>query len=164
MNAKRARQTKRVVKNNPKPAIRTIPYSQLHWEIILSHQQTIVTLSAWRWIWTLSQVNKAFQAALMRVDFLKAMCANDTKPLIWKQKANDLFALTATQLQHIPCELHWGSGYMSFKETHLMHRSAVLELALAKHAGSFDTINTVFLRRKKQRESRKSYQTRKFYW
>ena len=132
----------------------TLIYSHLYWDIILALPQTAILLSSWRWVWVLSQVNKDFRAALMRTDWIKSMCALDRKPLIWKKKANDLFALTADDMQHLECDVRCGTGFMRFKETHLMFRQAVLELGLAKHGGTFESINAVFLLRKQRRERR----------
>ena len=134
--------------------VRTIAYSQVCWDVILMQQQTAVTLASWRWIWTLSQVNKGFRAALMRTDWIKSMCAFDKRPMIWKTKANDLFALNPSELNGIEVEVQCGTGCLRYKEVHLMYRMAVLELALSKHGGAFEGINAVFLLRRKRRESR----------
>ena len=116
--------------------------------------KTAAALASWRWVWTLSQVNKGFRAALMRTDWIRSMCAFDRRPTIWKKKADDLFALKPGELDGVDVEVQFGTCYMRCKETHLMYRTAVLELALAKHGGTFEGINAVFLLRRKRRESR----------
>jgi hypothetical protein len=100
-------------------------------------------------------VNKGFNAAIaMRTDWIKSMCAFDQRYLIWKQKANDLFALTADDLSHIQIDPRRPYGFMSYKQVHLMNRQDVLQLALAKH-GTFEAINATFLSRKEKRGRRK---------
>ena len=72
---------------------------------------------------------------------------SDKKPSIWKSKANDLLALTAKDLQDVECSVVCGTGRSRYKETHLMHRQTLLQLALSKHGGNFCKINAVFLKK-----------------
>jgi len=134
--------------------VRTIGYSQACWDVILMQAKTAAALASWRWVWTLSQVNKGFRAALMQTDWIRSMCAFDRRPTIWKKKADDLFALKPNELDGVYFEVQFGTGFMSYKQTHLMYRTAVLELALAKHGGTFEGINAVFLLWMKRRKSR----------
>ena len=48
-----------------------------------------------------------------------------------------------------------GTGWARYKETHLMRRDAVLQLALAKHGGTYAAINGAFLKRARAREERR---------
>jgi hypothetical protein len=79
--------------------------------------------------------------------------------MIWKQKANELLALTAGDLANVECTIHTVSQRGFNKETHLMWRRDVLRLALAKHGGTFDGVNAIFLKRlsrkRKERETQK---------
>jgi hypothetical protein len=130
-----------------KTTLLNTPQQQLCWDFILSNPATAAALSSWRWIWVLAQVNKAFRASVQADSWVKWMCVNDTKPSIWKSKANDVLALTAKDLINVHCDVVCGTGCMRYKQTHLMHRHTVLQLALTKHGGSMSKINTVFLKK-----------------
>jgi hypothetical protein len=118
--------------------------SSLCWDVILSNPHAASILYSWRWIWVLRQVNHAFAAALQPERWMQWQCANDIRPMIWKQKANDVLALTSEDLAHLECTVHRQSRY---RETHLMWRKDVLGLTLAKYGGTFEGINAIFLKR-----------------
>ena len=82
------------------------------------------------------------------------MCEHDAMPCIWKSKATDVLALTANDLKDVECKVVCGVGWMKYKQTHLMHRKTLLEMALAKYGGKLDGINAVFLRKAKARAQR----------
>jgi hypothetical protein len=121
--------------------------SHICWDVILSNPLVAAQLYSWRWIWVLRQVNKTFNAALQPDQWIRWQCANDRQPMIWKQKANDVLALTHSDLADVKCAVRSGMGTNRFKETHLMWRSEVLGLALAKYGSTFDGVNTIFLKR-----------------
>jgi hypothetical protein len=121
--------------------------SYLCWEILLTNPCTAAALSSWRWIWVLTQVNHTFKASIQADSWVKWMCVSDKKPSIWKSKANDLLALTAKDLQDVECSVVCGTGRSRYKETHLMHRQTLLQLALSKYGGTISKINAVFLKK-----------------
>jgi hypothetical protein len=127
------------------------------WEAVLAnHQPTLtVVLTEWRWLWLLPQVCRAFRRGLQPELCVRSMCAADGQPVIWKSKANDLFALSRADLAGIESVVVRGAGWMRFKETHLMRRDTVLQLALAKHGGTYAAINGAFLKRAGAKERRK---------
>ena len=87
------------------------------------------------------------------------MCEHDRMPMIWKKKANEIFALTAKDVDDVECRVVNGTGWMRYKETHLMKRKIVLQIALAKHGGSFDAINAAFVARKAKKLKSSSKRT-----
>ena len=75
--------------------------------------------------------------------------------MIWKTKANDLFALTPRDMADVVCKvIDCGSGWRRRKEVHLMRRDTVLQLALDKHGGTYRAINDAFLKRAEARRLR----------
>ena len=117
----------------------------LCWEIVLSNPQTGIVLSKWRWIWVLRQVSRAFHDVIQPDRWIHWQCANDLRPMIWKRKADEVLALTCKDLGNIKITVSKGAS--RYKETHLMWRKTVLELALTKHCGTFNGVNSVFLKR-----------------
>ena len=147
-----------ITKPTPKKKATTIvkefiPSKTLHapshvcWEVVLSSPCAAATLSSWKWIWMLRQVSRAFRTLVQPDRWVLWMCQNDARPCIWKSKANDVLALTANDLKDVVFEVVCGVGRMRYKETHLMHRQALLKMALAKHGGTVARINAVFLKR-----------------
>jgi hypothetical protein len=148
------KQTTSRKRKQPKPppfAPQKTAFSACHvsWDVILSNQGTAETLGSWRWLWTLAQV---FGTLPHADEMMRWMCFRDSRPVIWKKKANELFALTPMDLMHVKIETIYNAwGY----EVHLMYRPGVLQLALAKHGGSFAAINAAFLARKSRNAKRK---------
>lgn len=127
--------------------------SHVSWYVILSNQGTAETLGSWKWLWTLAQV---FGTLPHADEMMRWMCFRDRRPMIWKKKANELFALTPMDLMHAQFETvygnnAWGRSY----EVHLMYRAGVLQVALSKHGGTFASINAAFLARKSRNAKRK---------
>lgn len=139
--------------------------SDLCWEIILANHQTAVHLACWRWMWLLPQVARAFRAGIEQEKWMKSMCEN-TQIMIWKSKANALFALTARDMADVTCKVVScnGRGWKRCKEAHLMRRDTVLQLALDKHGGTFRKINDVFLKRADARRMRKRPAKRRYFY
>jgi len=133
------------------PAKTTHAPAPLCWEIILSNPQAAAHLAKWRWIWMLRQVSRLFNITIQPAHWMHWQCENDALPVIWKKKADDVFALTAKDLTGVELTVSIGKGMLYWKETHLMWRKKVLALALAKHGGSLDGINAIFLKRKRAR-------------
>ena len=125
------------------------------WEVILANPQTIATLKEWYWLWLLPQVCSAFKNGVQSEHWFRLMCASDTESLIWKGKANALFALTRRDMYNMNYTAIKGKGYMSYKEVHLMRRDNILELALAKHGDSFAAIKQAFRKRLEKRKKRR---------
>lgn len=126
------------------------------WEVVLANPHTAVALAQWRWLWLLPQVCRAFHDGVQPGRWVRTMCAADSRPTIWKAKANALFALTPRDMANVKCTVVEGTGFMRYKETHLMRRDTVLELALAKHGGTYAAINSAFLKRVEAKEMRKA--------
>ncbi len=125
----------------------------LCWEIVLSSQQTSATLGKWRWIWILAQV---FGTRRLPVDeMVRWMCLNDVYPLIWKKKANELFALTAGDLSSIQYDVVASRHGRRSGEVHLMFRLDILNLAMEKPGGTVAAINQAFLTRRAKNSKRK---------
>jgi hypothetical protein len=127
----------------------------LCWDMILGNPCTARCLSSWRWMWTLPQVSKAFKAALDRDQWVRWACVDDLTPSLWKSKANAMLALTAHDMRgavRLVVTRHWPRR----RETHYMRRDELLRLALAKHGGTCDGINAVFLKRQGRRRRRGS--------
>lgn len=138
----------------------------LCWEIVLSNPQTTAAhLRSWRWIWLLPQVARAFRAGLEQERWMRSMCADESKSLmmmmIWKSKANAIFALTASDMADVVCKVVRGVGWMKCRETHLMRCDTILQLALDKHGGTFKSINDAFLKRAEAKRMRKKNRPRK---
>ena len=118
------------------------------WEVVFSpcSSPTWQTLHSWRWIWTLSRVCTSFSRALfpLRTAIVNRMCDKDRKETIWKKKAMEIFTLTDKDLKGIKFSIA-SSSYR--REVHLMLRSSVLKVALAKHGGTFEGINKALLTR-----------------
>ena len=125
------------------------------WEAVLANQRALAVLAEWRWLWLLPQVCRAFRRGVQPELGVRSMCAADAGPMIWKSKANDLFALGRADLAGIEHAVVMGTGWARYKETHLMRRDAVLQLALAKHGGTYAAINGAFLKRARAREERR---------
>ena len=89
---------------------------------------------------------------------MRWMCRADRRPLIWKAKANELFALTAADLARTRYETVMGLYWR--REVHLLFRGDVLKLAMEKHGGAFDALNAAFLARKQRNAKRKRRQPR----
>jgi hypothetical protein len=117
------------------------------WEVVLANPTTLSVLTEWRWLWLLPQVCRAFRHGLQPERCFRGMCAADVRSVIWKSKANDLFALSRGALANVECTVVAGVGWMRYKEVHLMRRDTVLQLALAKHGDSFAGINAAFIKR-----------------
>ena len=122
------------------------------WDVVLSNQGVAETLGSWKWLWTLAQV---FGTLPHADEMMRWMCARDRRPVIWKKKANELFALTPMDLMCAKFESVMGNTWGRYHEVHLMYRADVLQLALAKHGGSFAAINAAFLARKSRNAKRK---------
>ena len=135
----------------------TTAFQPLHtcWEVVLANPAILSVLTEWRWLWLLPQVCRAFRHGLQPERCFRGMCAADVRPVIWKSKANDLFALSRAALDHVECTVVAGVGCMRYKETHLMRRDTVLQLALAKHGDSFAAINAAFVKRAAKRKAKK---------
>jgi hypothetical protein len=144
-NSRRSKKQKFI----PAKTTRTPP--ALCWEIILSNPQTAAHLAKWRWMWVLRQVNRLFNVTIQPAHWMHWQCENDALPVIWKKKADEVFALTAKDLTGVELTVSIGKGMLYWKETHLMWRKKVLALALAKHGGTLDGINAIFLKRKRAR-------------
>jgi len=99
-------------------------------------------------------VSRTFRASLQADRWVRWMCENDASPRIWKSKAADVLSLTANDLKDVECEVVCGVGWMKYKQTHLMHRKTLLDMALAKYGGRLDGINAVFLKKAKTRAQR----------
>lgn len=125
------------------------------WEVVLANPHTAHILSKWRWLWLLPQVSSAFRAGLQQEIWLRSMCKLDIEPLIWKAKANELFALTPNDFQHARCFVVCTRSY---RETHLMYRTTVLQLAFKKHGDSFRALNDAFLKRQEAKRKRRAKQ------
>ena len=119
----------------------------------MAHSPTV--LSKWRWIWMLRQVCRAFRDLIQPDLWVRWQCASDLRPMIWKKKANDALALTARDLADVDFTV---AAVTRYSETHLMSRMTVLEIALAKHGGTFSAINDVFLKRHARKKA-----ARRFY-
>ena len=133
--------------------------SHVSWDVILSNQATAETLGGWKWLWTLAQV---FGTLPHADEMMRWMCVADRRPLIWKKKANELFALTPVDLMHAHVETVYGSNAWGRSyEVHLMCRADIIKLALAKHGGNFSGINAAFLARKSRNAKRKRPQCRR---
>jgi len=157
-NAKKVPEKKRKTaptKEKPfRPQTTAFQPSHTCWEVVLANPTILSVLTEWRWLWLLPQVCRAFRHGLQPERCFRGMCAADVRPVIWKSKANDLFALSRVALDNVKCTVVTGVGCMRYKETHLMRRDAVLQLALAKHGDSFAAINAAFVKRaaKKKRK------------
>lgn len=138
-----------------KPQNSSFQPPHLCWEVILANPQTIATLKEWYWLWLLPQVCRAFKSGVQAEHWFRLMCASDIKPLIWKGKANAVFALTRRDMESVKYTAIEGKGYMSYKEVHLMRRDTILGLALAKHGNSFAAINRAFQKRLEKRKKRR---------
>ena len=129
--------------------------SHVCWDVVLSNQCVAETLGSWKWLRTLAQV---FGTLPHADEMMRWMCLRDQRPVIWKKKANELFALTPKDLMHANLKFEtvygnnaWGRSY----EVHLMFRIDVLKLALSTHGGTFAAINAAFLARKCRNAKRK---------
>jgi hypothetical protein len=149
-----AKTTKRI-KNKQKPSPppqKFVPqkssFSPSHvcWDAVLSNQAAMQHLGSWRWLRTLALV---FRPLPCPPECLARWLCGDAT--IWKSKANDLFALTAKDLSAVPYKL----VETRYKQVHLIPRSVVLHLALAKHRGTVAAINAAFLARKERNSKRK---------
>ena len=138
-------------KFTPQKTTQTPP--ALCWEVVLAHSPTV--LSKWRWIWMLRQVCRAFRDLIQPDLWVRWQCASDLKPMIWKKKADEVLALTARDLADVEFTV---KDVTRYKEVHLMSRKTALEIALAKHGGTFSGINDVFLRRRARKKA-----ARRFY-
>ena len=125
--------------------------SHVCWDVIRSNQHAAAALGSWKWLSTLAQVFGRLPDA---DQMAKWMCVGDRRPVIWKKKANELFALTAKDLFNVRFETVYGSR--SSYEVHLMYRSDVLKLALEKHGGSLAGVNHAFAERRKRNAKRKT--------
>jgi hypothetical protein len=153
--AKRASKKRRLLAPVSPPFVpKRTGYSppDLCWDIILSNPNVASTLSSWRWMWTLPQVARAF--ALQRDLWVRWACACDAAPVIWKSKANALFALTARDMAKVGYSVVFAPGWSHHKEIHLMRRAPLLQLALDKHGGTCQGVNAKFLKRAAARERR----------
>jgi hypothetical protein len=145
------------------PAKTTFSPPHLCWEVILTNPKTAATLSSWRWMWTLPQVCKVYRASMQMDRWINWTCVEDKTPTIWKTKANELLALTVKDLEDVECRVVHGSGWKKRYETHLMRRDTLLQLALAKHGGTYKGINAVFLKKKEAKKKRKKPCRRRCY-
>ncbi len=159
-NKKRQTKKRDVVKFCPQKTTNTPPH--LCWEIILCSANVAAHLNNWGWILKLRQVSRGFNAAIQPDLWMRWQCAYDAQPMIWKKKADEVLALTIADLAHVECTVHCGAGYMRYKETHLMWRNEVLNIALAKHGGTFGSINAIFLKRLMRKQKRLAKQKRLF--
>jgi hypothetical protein len=133
--------------------------SHICWDVVLSNQCVAETLCSWKWLRTLAQV---FGTLPHADDMMRWMCLRDQRPVIWKKKANELFALTPKDLMHANLNFetvygkkHWTKTWGRRYEVHLMFRADVLKLALSTHGGTFAAINAAFLARKSRNAKRK---------
>jgi hypothetical protein len=144
MASKRKRKSKAVPKFTPQKT--AFVASHVCWDVILANPAAMACLGSWRWIGTLSRV-------FGRLPDQMALWMDGT---IWKKKANELFALTAKDIAGLKYEVVESSSYYGRDhEVHLMRRSEVLQLALAKHGGTIAAINDAFIARKKRNAKRK---------
>ena len=151
---KTAKTTKRIkTKRPPPPPPKFVPqkssFSPSHvcWDAVLSNQAAMQHLGSWRWLRTLELVFRTLPCPPERL--ARWLCGGEAT--IWKSKANDLFALTPKDLAAVPYTLVETRCY---KQVHLMLRSAVLQLALAKHGGTVAAINAAFLARRERNSKR----------
>jgi hypothetical protein len=157
MPKRKQSQQPRTAKQLPPPpfAPQKTAFSASHicWTVVLSNQGAAETLGSWKWLWTLAQV---FGTLPHADDVMRWMCLCDGRPVIWKKKANELFALTPKDMMHAQVETVYGnSAWGRSYEVHLMFRADVLKLAMAKHGGTFAAINAAFLARKSRNAKRK---------
>jgi hypothetical protein len=124
------------------------------WDVILSNRQTAVTLDSWRWLRVLSQVFRCMPS--LCDDMALAMCAQDRRPVIWKKKVNELFALTPSDLGEVCFQAVEGTKKWSkLNEVHLMFRRDALRLGLKKHGGTIAAVNAAFVKRRTHNAQRK---------
>ena len=152
--SKRLRQSKQLqqLKQTPAPKKTAFRASHVCWDVVLSNQHAAVALGSWSWLWKLGQV---FGTLPHADQMMKWMCAADSRPVIWKKKANELFALTPQDLLPLHFETVLGNSWRQSYEVHLLFRSDVLKVALEKHGGSFAGINAAFIARKCRNAKRK---------
>ena len=160
--ASRKRKASAVCQAAPPFSPRKTGYSppDLCWDIILSNPRAAGVLSSWRWMWTLPQVSRAF--ALQRDLWVRWACACDTAPVIWKSKANAIFALTARDMARVGYSVVYSPGWRGHKEIHLMRRAPLLQLALDKHGGTCQGVNAKFLKRAEASRRRASKEQCRF--
>ena len=125
------------------------------WDVVLCNQHTAAALGSWRWLWTLAQV---FGTLPHADQMMQWMCLADRRPVIWKKKANELFALTPADLMHTHFETVVGKTWR--REIHLLFRCDALKLAMEKHGSAFSAINAAFLARKHRNAKRKKPEPR----
>ena len=140
-----------------KPARTDFCAPEAAWQAVLCNETVFCrVLVQWKWLSVLPRVCRSFSDALgpLRTRWMGIMCSQDERRAIWKSKANELFGLSAAELERLPfTEVQ--SFSQKWRYTHLMDRARVLEAACARNGPLFTDIAAAFDRRKKRKQTRK---------